>query len=88
MGFGDVTTAGFLGLTAGFLGLDVLAVAAIAGPLVGGLVVIVLIAAGRAGRGSAIPYGPPLLLGAWIGFLAGQYLADTYLQLLGVSPTG
>lgn len=84
MGFGDVTTAGLLGWTAGFLGWQQLAVAAIAGPLVGGVIVIVLLLRGRAGRKTAIPYGPALVIGAWIGVLAGPSIAQAYLRLLGL----
>ncbi len=84
MGFGDVTTAGLLGLALGFLGLENLAVGAIAGPLVGGLMVIALATVRKAGRGTRIPYGPALLTGAWIGLLAGSELAAGYLRILGV----
>lgn len=82
MGFGDVTTAGLLGLVLGFLGLEHLAVGAIAGPLAGGLMVVVLAAMGRARKGTAVPYGPALLLGAWIGILVGPAIAQGYIDLL------
>jgi leader peptidase (prepilin peptidase)/N-methyltransferase len=50
------------------------------GFLLGGLVGAVLMVAGRAGRKSAIPYGPFMLLGALIAILCGQQLADAYVD--------
>ncbi|WNM28838.1 prepilin peptidase [Demequina capsici] len=84
MGLGDVVAAGLLGLAAGFLGWPVLAVAAIAGPLLGGIVVAVGVLSGRLGRKTAVPYGPMLITGAWIGFLAGEAISNAYLGMLGV----
>ncbi len=83
LGFGDVRTAGLLGLTAGYLGWASLAVGAIVGPLIGGVIVIVGLASGRLHRKSRIPYGPALIGGAWVGFLAGEAIASGYLSLLG-----
>lgn len=85
MGFGDVTTGAMLGFVAGFLGYPQLAVGAIAGPLVGGVVVIALAVARRVRRGQPIPYGPALITGAWIGFLAGPQIVEAYLGLLGLA---
>jgi leader peptidase (prepilin peptidase)/N-methyltransferase len=85
MGFGDVTTAGLLGMVAGFISLESLAVAAIAGPLVGGLVVAVLLVMRRVAKGTAIPYGPALITGAWLGLLWGEHIAHLYLRALGVA---
>jgi leader peptidase (prepilin peptidase)/N-methyltransferase len=85
MGFGDVTTACLLGFAAGFLGLQELAVAAIAGPLVGGVIVLMLAATRRLRRGLAIPYGPALISGAWIGILWGAGIAHAYLRAVGLA---
>ncbi|WP_084073116.1 A24 family peptidase [Demequina sp. NBRC 110052] len=84
MGFGDVVTAGLLGLVAGHLGWGAVAVAAIAGPLIGGVFVIGGLLAGQLGRKSAVPYGPALIAGAWLGLLAGGAISDAYLGMLGV----
>ncbi len=84
MGFGDVVAAGLLGLAAGFLGWGPLAVAAIAGPLLGGVVVVVGLISGRLKRKSAVPYGPMLIAGAWLGFLGGDAISSAYLGMLGV----
>ena len=81
MGFGDVKLAGVLGLYLGWLGWSSVIVGAFAGFLLGGVVSIGLVLAGRAGRKSAIPFGPFMLAGALTGILAGQPIADGYLHL-------
>ena len=79
MGFGDVKLAGVLGLFLGFLGWDVLAVGALLGPFVGGAVAVVALAAGKAGRRTALPYGPPMIVGALVAVVAGEPLAALWL---------
>lgn len=83
MGFGDVKLAGVLGLCLGWLGWGQLAVGAFAGVLLGGLVGLALIAARRAGRKTAIPFGPFMLAGALVAVFAGGQLAHAYLQTTG-----
>lgn len=82
MGLGDVKLAGVLGLFLGWLGWGSLAVGAFAGFLLGGVFGIALLMAQRAGRKSAIPFGPFMLLGALIGILAGPQLAHAYTHTL------
>jgi len=82
MGFGDVKLAGVIGLTLGWLGWGTLAVGAFAAFLLGGLFAVVLLVAGRAGRASAIPFGPWMLLGAWVGIFSGNALWEAYLGVL------
>lgn len=82
MGFGDVKLAGLLGGVLGWFGWGSLVVGAFAAFLVGGLFSVVLLAAGRAGRKSAIPFGPWMLLGAWIGIFVGEPLWGAYLGIL------
>ncbi|WP_210507548.1 A24 family peptidase [Naasia sp. SYSU D00057] len=84
MGGGDVKLAGVLGLFLGWLGWAELAVGAIGGFLLGGLFGAALLLTGRAKRGTAVPFGPWLLGGAWLGILAGAPLADAYLRLFGL----
>ncbi len=81
MGFGDVKLAGVLGMATAWLGWGAWAVGLFAGFLLGGVVGIGLIALGRAGRKSKVPYGPFMLLGTLLAVLAGQQLADAYLAL-------
>jgi len=79
MGFGDVKLAGVLGLHLGWLGWGAWAVGAFAGFFLGGIVGIALMLLGRAGRKSAIPFGPFMLAGALLAVLVGGPLASGYL---------
>ena len=85
MGFGDVKLAGLLGGVLGWFGWGSLVVGAFAAFLVGGVFSVVLMLAGRAGRKSAIPFGPWMLLGAWVGILAGPAAWQWYGGLLGLA---
>jgi len=84
MGFGDVKLAGVLGMALAWQGWAALVVGGFAAFLTGGLVGIALLAARRAGRRSALPFGPFMLLGAAIGLGAGDAVAGWYLGLLGL----
>jgi leader peptidase (prepilin peptidase)/N-methyltransferase len=64
LGFGDVKLLGLLGLVLGWAGWEVLAAGIFVGLLAGALGSLVLLATRRAGWRTAIPFGPPLLLGA------------------------
>jgi len=81
MGMGDVKLVGLIGLVLGSIGLDLVAVAAAMGILLGGVGAIVALLAG-AGRKSAIPFGPYLASGAVIAVFVGRQIADAYLNLL------
>lgn len=67
LGGGDVTLAGLIGFLLAFLGWDPFLVGVVAGFLTGGVYSVVAIAARRADRRTAIPFGPWMLVGAWIG---------------------
>jgi leader peptidase (prepilin peptidase)/N-methyltransferase len=84
MGFGDVKLAGVLGAYLGWLGWGVLAVGGFLGFLLGGVYGGVLMLTGRAGRKSAIPFGPFMLLGALVAVLAGHWIVARYLQMIGI----
>jgi leader peptidase (prepilin peptidase)/N-methyltransferase len=85
MGFGDVKLAGVLGLFLGFLGWGELAVGAFAAFVLGGVFGVVLLIARRAGRKSRIPFGPWMLLGAWVGVFFGGAIWTVYLGLYGLA---
>ncbi|MGP4002723.1 prepilin peptidase [Streptomyces sp. 8N706] len=71
MGFGDVKLALGLGTALGWYGWTVLFSGAFAGFLFGSLYGVGLLLLGRAGRKSALPFGPFMILGAFLGLLLG-----------------
>ena len=83
MGFGDVKLAPVLGATLGWVAIAAAGVGLFIAFLLGALVGIVLLITRRAGRRSAIPFGPFLLLGALIGLVAGTAISDAYLGMMG-----
>ncbi|GAC1323690.1 MAG: A24 family peptidase [Mycobacteriales bacterium] len=80
MGFGDVKLAGVLGLYLAWVGWSSWFVGVFAGFLLGGIVGLALIATKRAGRKSAVPFGPFMLLGALVAILAGPEIVHGYLR--------
>lgn len=70
LGFGDVKLLGLLGLVLGWFGWGVLLAGVFLGLITGGVVSLVLLAARRAGWRTALPFGPPLLVGAVLALLA------------------
>lgn len=84
MGFGDVKLAGVVGLYLGWLGWGALAVGAFAAFLLGGIFSLALVIGRRATGRTAIPFGPWMILGAWLGIFAGEQLAAAYLALFGL----
>ncbi|GAA4266396.1 A24 family peptidase [Frondihabitans peucedani] len=85
MGLGDVKLAGLLGLYLGYLGWGPLIVGGFSAFLLGGLFSIVLIALKRIGRKGGIPFGPWMLVGAWVGVFAGRAVWHGYLSLIGLA---
>jgi leader peptidase (prepilin peptidase) / N-methyltransferase len=83
MGGGDVKLAGVLGLYLGWLGWDQLAVGAFMAFLVGGIVSVGLVLFAGAGRKTRVPFGPFMLVGAFIGIFAGHSIGHGYTSLLG-----
>jgi leader peptidase (prepilin peptidase)/N-methyltransferase len=84
MGFGDVKLAGVLGLFLGWLGWAPLAVGASLAFLLGGIFGVVVILIRRGGRKTAIPFGPWMLAGAWLGIFVGAPLSTAYLSIFGL----
>jgi leader peptidase (prepilin peptidase)/N-methyltransferase len=66
LGGGDVTLLGLLGLVLGWVGWGVLMAGVFAGLLVGAAFSLLLIARRRAGWRTRVPFGPPLLVGAYL----------------------
>jgi leader peptidase (prepilin peptidase)/N-methyltransferase len=78
MGMGDVKLAAVLGLYLGASVIPALAVALLAGTLVG--VAVIARKGAKAGRKTAVPFGPFLALGGIVGLLAGPAMIDWYLR--------
>jgi leader peptidase (prepilin peptidase)/N-methyltransferase len=81
MGGGDVKLAGVIGLYLGWIGWGALAVGAFFAFVYGGVFGIALLLTRRAGRKSAIPFGPWMIFGAWTGIFAGEGIGNAYLSL-------
>lgn len=78
-GFGDVKLAALLGQFTAYRSWESLFVGAFGAFAIGGLVSIGLLAARRASRKDAIPFGPAMVLGAFVGVAAGESIANWYL---------
>lgn len=85
MGYGDVRLSGVLGMYLGWLGYGQLVVGAFLGFLVGGVGGLLLIAVGRGSMKTQIPYGPYMLVGAWLGAVWGGPVAHAYLRMSGLA---
>ena len=79
-GFGDVKLAALLGMFAGYLGWGPLLVAMFMPFAVGGVVSILLLITRIKGRKDAIPFGPYMVLGAYLAILLGDQIIDWYLN--------
>ena len=77
MGMGDVKLAGVMGLYLGLSIVPALAVAVLAGSLVG---VAMIVRDGPAARKSGVPFGPFLALGGCTALLAGPELIELYTR--------
>ncbi|GGV17955.1 prepilin peptidase [Streptomyces filipinensis] len=75
MGFGDVKLAVGAGAVLGWYGWSTVLLGTFAGFLLGALYGGALVVVRRAGRRTAIPFGPFLLAGAFTGLLIGAYAA-------------
>lgn len=84
MGYGDVRLAGLLGMYLAWLDWGALVTGAFLGFLVGGLGGVGVLIARQSGLKTQIPYGPYMIIGAWIGIFWGQSIASAYLRTAGV----
>ncbi len=84
MGFGDVKLSGLVGIYLGWLGWGALIVGGFLGFALGALVGVALMVKGRAGRKTALPYGPFMLLGALMAIFVADPISSWYLGLIGL----
>jgi leader peptidase (prepilin peptidase)/N-methyltransferase len=85
MGFGDVKLAGLLGLFLGYLSWGAVLVGAFGGFLLGGVGGGILLACGRAGRKSAIAFGPCMIAAAVLALFVATPITTWYTSLLSVA---
>lgn len=81
MGWGDVKLSGVLGAALAWLGWGTLAVGGFAAFLLGGAYAVVLLVSRRARRRSRLPFGPWMVLGAFVGVAVGEQAWAAYLGL-------
>lgn len=81
MGFGDVKFAGLLGLFLGYLGWDALITGGFAAFVFGGLFALSLVLLRKKNFKSGIPFGPWMVVGAWIGVFFGTPIIHGYFSI-------
>ena len=77
LGDGDVRLSPLLGAYLGWLGLPYVPVGLFLGFLFGSIVGVAGMALGRAGRKTALPFGPFLALGTLVAVFVGRWAIDT-----------
>lgn len=82
MGGGDVKLAGVLGFALGWIGWDAVLVGVFGAFLIGGLVGLILMVTRRATLTTALPFGPFMVVGAWVGIVVGEPVAIWYAGML------
>lgn len=73
MGMGDVKLSAAIGLVSGFFGVRIVLVSSFAAYILGSVIGIGLMLAGKAGRKTAIPFGPFMLVGQAIALLVAAH---------------
>lgn len=82
LGMGDVKLALVVGLFLAYLGWTALFLGTLAAFVIASVVALLLIAARRANRHSAIPFGPFMVVGALAVVISGQALTDLVVPSL------
>ncbi len=85
MGFGDVKLSGLLGGVLAYLSWSALFVGAFGGFLLGAVAGVAVLATGRGGRKTALPFGPFMIVGALVAIFAAPSIAHGYTHLIGRS---
>jgi len=83
MGFGDVRLAGVIGGVLGYLSWPTLVIGAFGGFVLGAVVGVVVLATGKGGRRTALPFGPFMVLAALAAIVVAGPIANIYLEMIG-----
>jgi leader peptidase (prepilin peptidase)/N-methyltransferase len=81
LGFGDVKLAPTLGALIGWFSLHGTVVGIMGAFIFGGIPAGIIMAMGIIKKGTQIPFGPMLMLGAWVAVFFGESLSASYLTL-------
>ena len=85
MGFGDVKLAGVLGGILAYVSWAALLIGAFGGFLLGAVAGVVVLATGKGGRKTALPFGPFMIAGALVAVFAAGPLSQAYQRLAGLA---
>ena len=85
MGFGDVKLAGVLGGILAYVSWQALLFGAFGGFLLGALAGVLVLATGKGGRKTALPFGPFMIAGALGAIFAAGPLSEAYQRLAGLA---
>jgi leader peptidase (prepilin peptidase)/N-methyltransferase len=80
MGDGDVRLSPLLGAYLGWLNPGFVAVGLFIGFFTGAVVGVVMMSVGRAGRKTAVPFGPFLAFGTIVAIFIGQWCVDLFMR--------
>lgn len=84
MGFGDVKLSGVLGIYLGWVSWALVALGTFAAFLLGAVVGIAVIARGKGGRKTKVPFGPFMVIGTFLALFFGQAVVDWYAGMIGL----
>ncbi len=84
MGFGDVKLAGVVGGMTAYLSWGAFLIGAFGSFVLGALAGVLLMLGKRAGRRTAVPFGPFMLVAAWGSILGASGLGELYLMRIGL----
>lgn len=79
MGDGDVRLAPLLGMYLGWQNPGIVPLGLFVGFIAGAIVGVLVIALGRGGRRTAVPFGPFMAFGTFVAVFAGQWMVDRVL---------
>jgi leader peptidase (prepilin peptidase)/N-methyltransferase len=83
MGWGDVKLAGLLGGVLAYLSWSALLIGGFGAFVLGAVVGVATMAAGRAGRKTMLPFGPFMIAGALLAIFFAEPLAAAWRRLMG-----